>query len=269
MVDGGSWLVSGVCQDVPENAHFTFHLLTSSATLPDIKDPNYVSFSAHTYLLLRKDASPPALEAKFPGLVEKYVAGDIERQMGVNFKEYQAAGNGYRYFLQPLPQIHLQSDLEAELRPTGSLTTVYIFSVIAVFILLLACINFMNLATARSVERAKEVGIRKTFGSEWSNLIGQFLMESVLISLLSMTLTAGLVEGSLPFFNALSGKQMEVHFLSNSWYVPGLIGFAILIGLLAGSYPAFVLSAFQPIAVLKGHFKSNKHGVGLRNGLVV
>ena len=178
--------ISGVCKDWPDNSHFVFDVLISDATFPFIKTPNYTGFSAHTYLLLDDKASPAALEAKFPYVIDKYVSGEIGRSFGMTYQQFQAAGNGYHYYLQPLKKIHLISDLEGELRPNGSLKAVYIFSVIAIFILAIACVNFINLSTARSMERAREVGIRKTFGSAKKSLVWQFLVESVIVSILSM-----------------------------------------------------------------------------------
>jgi len=262
-------IVTGISEDVPKNSHFTFDLLAASAGLPFTRQANYTGFDAHTYFLLRPGASAAGLEAKFPKVIEKYVAGEIERTFGVSYGQFQAAGNGYRYSLQPLLSIHLESDLEAELKPNGSLSSVYIFAVIAVFILLIAGVNFVNLATARSVERAKEVGIRKTFGSERRLLVMQFLTEAVIISLFSFCLSCLLLVLLLPAFNQLSGGHLSLRFLLNPFFLPAFLLFSILIGGLAGSYPALVLSSFQPLAVLRGKFKNNRQGIALRNGLVV
>ena len=263
------FLITGVVADWPENSHFRFDLLIASAGFVDDGQFNYTGFSAHTYLLLNKNASPQDLEAKFPLIIKKYVSGEIERSFGVTYQQFQAAGNGYHYYLQPLKRIHLISDLEGELRPNGSMKAVYVFSIIAVFILFIACINFINLSTARSVERAKEVGIRKTFGSEKKSLISQFLMESVLISLLSIVAAGVLMFLLLPLFNRVSGKELSLEFFITPPRVILLVLFSIAIGLIAGLYPAFVLSSFKPILVLKGKFKSNRYGLALRNGLVI
>ncbi|HWK07816.1 MAG TPA: ABC transporter permease [Puia sp.] len=268
-MDGGNlrFQISGVCRDWPDNSHMQFNILLSANTFPAQK--NYINFSTYTYLLLNKEASPASLEAKFPTIVDKYVSGDIARGFGETFRQFLAAGNGYHYYMQPLRKIHLISDLEGELRPNGSMRAVYIFGVIVIFILAIACINFVNLSTARSMERAKEVGIRKTFGSEKKSLIFQFLLESVLVSLFSTLLSLLLILILLPLFNKLSGKQLSVSGFLNPLTVFCLLAFGILVGLLAGLYPAFVLSSFQPIKVLKGRFQSNKYGRALRNGLVV
>lgn len=261
--------ITAVCVDWPENSHFLFDLLLSTTGFQFTRELNYINFAADTYLLLSPGASPQALEAKFPIILKKYVAGDIEKRFGESMEQFVKEGNGYHYFLQPLRKIHLISNMEAELRPNGSMKAVYIFTVVAIFILALACINFINLSTARSVERAREVGIRKTFGSERKAIIAQFLLESIAISFISILVAFGLIALLLPLFNQLSGKSLTVAYFFQPTNLLLIVAFAIVIGLAAGMYPAFVLSSFKPILVLKGRFKSQKYGLALRNGLVV
>ena len=261
--------ITAVCADWPENSHFLFDLLISTTGLNFTKELNYINFSAHTYLLLNPGASAKSLEIKFPLIIKKYVAGDIEKRFGESMEQFLKEGNGYHYHLQPLQKIHLISDMEGELRPNGSLKAVYIFSIVAIFILVLACINFVNLSTARSVERAREVGIRKTFGSERKSLIGQFLLESIVISSISILIAFGLIALLLPLFNQVSGKSLTITYFLQPANILLILAFAVIIGLIAGIYPAFVLSSFKPILVLKGRFKSQKYGLVLRNGLVV
>ena len=261
------FLVSGVCRDWPGNSHMGFDMLLSTITFP--QPANYTGFSTYTYLLLHSGASVASVEAGLPKVIEKYAAGEVGRSFGMSFQQFQAAGNGYHYYLQPLSRIHLTSDLQAELRPNGSERAVYIFAIIAAFILGIACINFVNLSTARSVERAREVGVRKTFGSGQRSLVLQFLLESVLVSLLSMLLALGLVWVFLPLFSRLAGEEFAVGSLVNPLSVFVLLGFGLGVGIVAGLYPAFVLSGFRPIKVLKGKFHSNKYGVALRNALVI
>lgn len=261
--------VTGVMADWPENTHFLFDILTTTVGNQNVQAENYTGFITWTYLLLNKNATPQSVEAKFPRLIEKYAAGDIARSFSQTYEQFQANGNGYTYYLQPLQKIHLTSSIERELRPNGNLRSVYVFSVVAVFILLIACINFINLSTARSVERAKEVGIRKTFGSDKTSLMAQFLTESVMLSFLSMTLAIGLVLLLLPFFNRVSGKALQLgafFTLPNSLL---MLILTIITDLAAGLYPAFMLSSFRPVQVLKGKFKSGAYGLALRNGLVV
>jgi putative ABC transport system permease protein len=260
--------VTAVCADLPDNSHMAYNFLFSAASFPR-QAPDYAGFSTYTYLLLTPHADPAVLESKLPSIVEKYVAGVISRTFNMSYQQFQAAGNGYHYYLQPLRRIHLTSDLEAELRPNGSMRSIYIFGIVAIFILCIACVNFINLSTARSIERAKEVGIRKTFGSERRSLMLQFLIESVLVSLLSVLLSLLLMWLLLPLFSQLSGKDLSLQPLLEPVRLGLLILFGIVVGLVAGIYPAFVLSSFQPIKVLKGKFKSSKYGAALRNGLVV
>ena len=261
------FLVSGVCKDWQANSHMTFNILLSAVTFP--QPSNYTGFSTYTYLLLHNGASVASLEARLPKVIEKYAAGEVGRSFGMSFQQFQAAGNGYHYYLQPLSRIHLTSDLQAELLPNGSERAVYIFSIIAAFILGIACINFVNLSTARSMERAREVGVRKTFGSGQRSLVLQFLLESVMVSLLSLLLALGLVWVFLPLFSRLAGEEFAPGGLLNPFSVFGLFVFGLGVGVMAGLYPAFVLSSFQPIKVLKGKFHSNKYGVALRNALVI
>lgn len=261
--------ITAVCADLPENVHFKFDLLATTAGVKFWKETNHISFAACTYFLLRPGSDWKALEAKLPGVVERYAAGEVQRNFGVDYAQYTKAGNGWHYFLQPLYDIYLTSKLETELKPTGSMTLVTVFSVIAAFILLIACINFVNLATARSAERAREVGIRKALGSERRQLAGQFLTEAVVVSLLSAGLAVGLVSLLLPVFNNIADKQITLHEFFSGWGIVALPAFAIGVGLLAGSYPAGVLSSFRPVEVLKGKFTSTGRGRSLRNGLVV
>ena len=267
--DNNTFMITGVCKDWPDASHFTFNVLLAVTSFPFIREPNYINFAAHTYLLLSPNTSAASLQAKFPHIVQKYVSGEIERNFSQTYEQFKSSGNGYNYYTQPLKQIHLTSALEGELSPNGSMRAVYIFGIIALFILIIACTNFVNLATARSLERAREVGIRKTFGSNRKSLILQFLVESILISLLSILLALGIIFLLLPLFNQLSGKELTGLYFFSAGRILLLFLFAILVGTLAGLYPAFVLSSFKPIVVLKGRFKSNRYGMGLRNGLVV
>ncbi|RYU97570.1 ABC transporter permease [Emticicia agri] len=268
-VQGPKVQVTGICADMPKNAHFQFDFLNSVKGIRFAEATNHINFAATTYLLLKPHTSPEQVQAKFPAIVEKYAAGEVQRTFGVSFNDYLKAGNGYFYFLQPLQSIHLESHLEAELGANGSRNLVYIFMVIAVFVLLIACINFMNLATARSTERAKEVGIRKTLGSTKSQLSIQFLTESILLSVTSLFVAVLIVVLVLPSFNNLANKTLVLDNFFTWKTIPLLLILSITVGLMAGMYPAGVLSSFQPIQVLKGKFTSKKQGHALRNGLVV
>ena len=261
--------ISGVIQDWPEKSHFVFDILWTNAGEQDWNREEYVYFGPSDYVLLNKHSSASALEAKLPMIVDKYVSGRIGRLFGEPYEQFIKEGNGYRYFLQPIKDIHLHSNLEDEFRPTSSIRTLRMFIAIAAFILFLACINFINLSTALSVERAREVGIRKTFGSYKSALIWQFLFESVLFSLVSMFFAFLIAWLLTPLMNKISGNDLSMSYYFNPLRFAMVLAFSILVGLMAGLYPAFVISSFQPILVLKSRFKSSRRGTLLRNGLVI
>ena len=206
----GPGLVSGVCENIPGNSHMEFDFLLPLSLTGLQNRPNYVGFSSYTYIMLKEGVPPENVEAKMPGLVERYAAGPIQAQTGLSFKEYVAAGNGYNYFFQPIRDIHLRSNLEWEIKPNGNIAYVYILIAIAAFLIIIACINFMNLATARSASRAREVGIRKIVGSTKGLLVRQFLFESLVMSLISVVVAALLVQLLLPVFNQLTQKQLEI-----------------------------------------------------------
>jgi putative ABC transport system permease protein len=269
---GQDFSVTGVSEDIPENSHFDYDFLFYWSEVDQqgqLQPENFTSFSVHTYIVLKPGSDPDALEAKFPKMVDTYAAAQIERDLGKSWADYKKEGNGYRYFLQPLTSIHLDpTNIEYKLKPVGgNLNQVYFLIAIAVLIVAIACINFMNLATARSAERAREVGVRKTMGSAKSQLVYQFLTESLIISLVATALALIIVEISLPSFNDLAKKSLDLQF--NPVIVGGLLLLAVLVGVLAGSYPAFILSAFNPVVVMKGNFTSNAKGIWLRNGLVI
>ena len=266
---GQDYAVSAVMEDVPENSHLKMDYIFSSTSFPGLAQENFTGFSAYTYLKINPDVDPNEVENKIPILVEKYAAGQIERDLGVSFAEYTKAGNGYRYFLQPVADIHLHSNLEAEMRPNGNYLYVYIFICIAIFILVLACINFVNLATARSAERAKEVGVRKAMGSARRQIIIQFLLEAIVLTFISLLIGIVLVGFALPFFNQLAEKSLRIDFAFVLISLPFLIGFGLAIGLLAGYYPAFHISKLNTISILKGKLQAKSGGNWLRNGLVV
>jgi putative ABC transport system permease protein len=201
--------------------------------------------------------------------MEKYLSPQMSSGMGMSVEEFRKKGNTIGLFLQPLTDIHLHSDFGYDLSPAGDIRYVYIFGAIAVFMLIIACINFMNLSTAGASKRAKEVGIRKVMGSMKGQLIKQFLFESILLTLFSLGMALVFVQMALPVFNQLSGKELALDFSNDPWLLPTLLVFGIGTGVLAGSYPAFFLSAFNPIAVLKGRLISGRNSIGLRSSLVV
>ncbi len=262
--------VSGICENIPDNSHFKFDFLSKwdDNFFGGGNQSNFTTFSAHVYIQLKPGADAKALQAKFPKMVDTYAAAQIERDLGKSWEDYKKEGNGYTYFLQPLKSIHLDPrNIEAKMQPGGNLNYVYFLISVAALILVIACINFMNLATARSAERAREVGVRKTMGSLKSQLVFQFLTESIVLSLFATALALTITWFVLPSFNNLVDKNLVLDFTG---ILPvGLLGIALLVGFLAGSYPAFALSSFNPVVVMKGNFTSNTKGTWLRNGLVV
>lgn len=262
--------VTGVCENVPENSHMKFDFLTKwdDDIVNRVQGSNFITFSAHVYVLLKPGADVAALQAKFPKMVDTYAAAQIERDLGKAWADYKREGNGYRYSLQPLTSIHLDpTNLEAKMRPGGNLNYVYFLIFVAILILAIACINFMNLATAKSAERAREVGVRKTMGSMKGQLVWQFLVESVLLAVASTVIAVGLARIALPYFNDLAGKQLVM--TATPLNLAALLALSLTVGFMAGSYPAFALSSIHPIVVLKGKFTSSSKGAWLRNGLVV
>jgi putative ABC transport system permease protein len=269
--DSIPYKVTGVIGNIPTNSHFHFDFFLSLTESDEAKhtDDAWLSSNFQTYILLRKGADPKQLEAKMDDLVKRYVAPLLENVVHLSLEDFKKSGNMVAFYLTPLTAIHLHSNKIAELDANGSIQSVYIFSAIAVFILLIACVNFMNLSTARSANRAKEVGIRKVLGSMRSALISQFLFESVLISLISLVLALGLAAMLLPVFNELAGKEMGIGVFARPWMLPAILGLVVVVGILAGSYPAFFLSAFQPVKVLKGKVSGGMRTGWLRNTLVV
>ena len=261
--------VTGVMKDVPQDSHLHPDFLASLTTLTDSRSPAWLGNNYYTYFLLRKGVSLDEFRKEFNEEVVKYVGPQFKGVFDISLDQFKTAGNKYGYTLQPLTSIHLHSHLEYEIEPNGSVTYVYIFMAIAIAILLIACINFINLSTARSERRAKEVGVRKTLGSTRSFLVGQFISESVLMSLVATLLAVGIVELLLPLFSSIANKKMSFSIFSDPLSIPLLLGFALLVGIISGGYPAFYLSSFRPVDVLKSKRRKGGRESFLRNGLVV
>ncbi len=261
--------ITGIFEEIPNNSHFHFNVFLSMVSLKDSQSEMWLNNNYYTYLLLREDANVADVQTKLNETFETYGAPQLEQYANASYEDFLASGNYFNYLLQPLTDIHLYSDLEAEIEANGDIRYVYIFSAIALFVLLIACFNFMNLSTARSAGRAKEVGIRKTLGSVRKQIITQFLAEALLVSFLALLLAILMAEVALPFFNDLAGKQLAINYLQTWYFIPLLLLAVAVIGLLAGSYPAFFLSAFRPASVLKGKLATKSGGRWLRNGLVV
>jgi putative ABC transport system permease protein len=251
--------VTGVLKNTPLNSHFQFDFLASFATLRRLYGGNLPQTwywnPCWTYILLKEDASPDTLQAQFPALVQKYFPDSIKDKVVIK--------------LQPLKDIHLKSHLDYEINPNSDISYIYIFSAIAVFVLLIACINFMNLATARSANRGREVGMRKVLGAYRTQLVRQFLGESMILCVIAALLAVIIVEIVLPAFNAFSGKALSTDYFTDGRLLAGLGLITFTVGILSGIYPAFFLSGFDPVKVIKGTLERGGRSSGFRKVLVV
>jgi putative ABC transport system permease protein len=262
--------ITAVIKDMPENSHFRFDFLFSMDNVRNYDFGNFLSHNFHTYILLKPGADPAVFKKHFAQVLEKYIVPQASQFMQIkSMKEFEQSGNKLVYSLMPLFDIHLKSDRNPELSPPSNMQYVYIFSAAACLILLLACVNFINLSTANSGSRSREIGIRKVMGSGRTSLIRQFLSESLLTALLSAVVALLLVWASISFFNTLSGKHFSITDLLQPVYLFCILLLALLVGLVAGSYPAFYISSFQPIAALKGKLRLSSSKSYLRNGLVI
>ena len=260
--NGENITVTGVVANIPSNSHLQFDFILPMSAIAkwdnDLKTNTWDNFNFYAYIQLDKNfkVTPTAIEG-------------LNKQINTIYKEHvNEATLKINFHLQALTSIHLHSNYQVDLAGHGNSQYVNIFFVVALFILAVACINFMNLATARSARRAKEVGLRKVVGAGRKELIGQFLGESLLISFLALLIAVGLVWLLLPVFNDLAGKELAIHLL-NGKLLATLFGIALLTGLISGSYPALFLSGFRPVQVLKGNMKNMGGNLIFRNGLVV
>ncbi len=261
--------VSGIAENPPTQSHIQFDFVLSLDSSPDARNEIWVNASYLTYFKIKPNAQVADVKSQLDYFVEKYMGGDIEKYLGVTMEQFRAQGNTIGFIIQALPDIHLNSRLRDDITPPGSIQYVYLFGATAIFIILLACINFMNLSTARSANRAKEVGIRKTIGAVRQRLIGQFLMESYLYVIIAVIIALAVVSVALNSFNLLAGKNLTVGMMYSPFFIGGLAAFIVLLGLIAGSYPAFYLTAFKPAEVLKGKIRAGMKSSGIRNVLVV
>ncbi len=252
-------MVTGIFEPLPSQSHINFDCLLSYSTIYTFTGPNFgtnwVWNPAWTYILLKKGVRPADLEKEFPDFVKKNYPPIVKDQVV--------------HYLQPLTSIHLHSDLDYEIQKNNKIATVYIFGIVGILILFIACINFMNLATARSAKRAREVGMRKVLGAERAQLIKQFIGESILISLIAVFISIFLIELLLPLFNSFSEKSLTFGFIANPFLLLILVTAGLIVGMFAGTYPAFFLSSAAPIKTLKGKYESGSRSAFLRKGLVV
>jgi len=251
--------VTGLMKDIPENSQIQADMLVSMSSTKAIygqptADSEWTNHNYYTYVLLRPHTDPKAFQAKLPAFLERHDGTEMKK---LQMKDILS--------LEPLRDVYLRSKRDGFV--TGNMSNVYIFSVIALFVLLIACVNFINLTTARGAERAKEVGIRKVVGAARSELARQFLGESIVLSLIAFALSVVFCSLALPVFNNLAGKQISAGLFQAPVYILFLL--SVGVGLLAGIYPSLVLSSFKPVSVLKGRFVSGARGLLLRKGLVV
>jgi putative ABC transport system permease protein len=265
-VDGdASYEITGVFRLPRHNAHFRPEFVASFLSSSRHNDPEWLNNSFHTYLKLREGVNPVTFGETVRASVDRFVGSDVERLMGVSMDDARKAGFKYEWILQAMPELYLQSHAEDQLGRTGDLRYVWLLGAIALFILLIACINFVNLGTARAAGRAREVGLRKVLGSERGQLVRQFLGESVVTSLFGMLVACVLVVGLIPAFNRMADVELALE----PWIGLVMLGAVLVTGLLAGAWPAVVLSSYQPAAVLKGMVTGGRRGAMLRSGLVV
>ncbi|KJF45563.1 ABC transporter permease [Draconibacterium sediminis] len=260
--------ITGVMADFPEETHLNANILTSFMTNNRADDPEWMNNSFSTYVLLKPNTSPESVEARFPGLIEKYVGPRVQELLGIMLEDFLAQGNRYNYHLQPLTKIHLMPEVEHEVKPATDPKYLVIFSSVAILIIVIASINFMNLSTAQATKRAKEIGVKKVSGSSKGMLILQFLTDSTLISFIALILAVAIVFVSLPFFNDVFDTQVRFNIIEHFYYIPLLILFALFVGFVAGAYPAFYLSSFNPNTVLRGKLRDGAKNGKLRRILV-
>ena len=269
-IEGEEFLITGIAEDCPQNSHFHFDLLASMVSLDVSQSTSWLSNDmSYTYVQLKEGANPTRVEKQFKPIVHRHVNPELKEMMGVSVEEFMARGNTYAYYLQPLTDIHLKSHTDFELEANSSMKYVYIFGVIAVFILLIASINFMNLSTARAAKRAREVGMRKVTGATRRKLFRQFLMEAIFMSLIALFISMIVIESVLPLFNNLAGKSLSLGYTDHWYVIPGLLLLGILVGLISGSYSAAYLSRITINQGLSSGLLTGRTKSGFRNGLVV
>lgn len=267
--DETHYKVTGIMNDIPENTHFRASLIGSFMTNPRSSEGEWLSNSFDSYVMLKPASSPESADARFAPMIEKYVGPIITEFFGITMDEFFEAGNKYRMYLQPLVDIHLDPSVEQDLKPSNDPKYLWIFGIVAVLIIVIAAVNFMNLSTAQSLKRAKEIGVKKVCGSTQTRLVWQFLFETFLLSFFALIVALIATECSLPYFNNLLGLDLHIGYFENWYIIPVLILLSVLIGFMAGIYPAFYVSSFNPVLILKGKLRSGKENGRLRSALVV
>ncbi len=267
--DSTRYVITGVMGDIPANSHFDASMVTSFLTNPRSKEQVWLNNSFSLYLLLKPNTSSTAVDSKIKDLIVKYVGPELQKFTGMSLEDFLKKGNKYRYYLQKLTDIHLDNTVQGGFKAPSDPKYLIIFGSIALLIVVIAAINFMNLATAQATRRAKEVGIKKIGGSTRGMLVTQFLTESVILAFVSLIFALVIIKLSLPYFNNLLGTRLVLD-LFETWYaIPTLLLFTLLVGIMSGGYPAFFLSSFNPYEVLKGDVSKRSANGRLRRILVV
>lgn len=261
--------VTGIAKDPPLQSHFHFTHVLSLDSWEETHSDSWLEGSVHSYIKCRRGVEPNLLEEKFRSIFDEHVDKELKALAAVDLKEFNEQGNKVSLIVQPLKSIHLHSNLVDEIEENGSMQNISLFSAIALFITLLACINFMNLFTAHSAGRSKEIGIRKAAGAQSHRLIGQFMLESYLYVFASVLISLFFVLVLLSPFNYFTGKQLTAGSMTSPVFIAGALLFVMATGLIAGSYPAFYLTRFSPVEVLRGKLRSSLRSYGIRNILVV
>jgi putative ABC transport system permease protein len=261
--------ITGIMEDFPERSHFHANILSAFMTNPRSDDDQWLANSFGTYVLLSSASVEASVNDKFPKMIVERVGDDLQQYMGVTVDEFLSHGNRYDMYLQPLADIHMEPDIQHSVKPATDPRYLKIFGIVALLIIVIASINFMNLSTAQGIKRAREVGIKKVSGSPRLRLVNQFLAETILLTLFSLLLALILVQVSIPYLNQLIGASIDIHFFSSWYIIPLLILFSVIVGIFAGIYPAFFLSSFKPVSVLKDLPVKMSKGAGLRSILVI
>lgn len=261
--------ITGVIKNTPKQSHLHFNILKAMSGLKESYGKDWTSVNFLTYIMVKPGVTRTDLEGYLRQATKKYAEPELLQYIHSSITDLEGKGDHFKFEPTLLTDIHLHSTITNEIEPSGNIQYVYIFIIIAVFILLIACVNFMNMSTARSAGRAREVGVRKVMGSNKLTLVWQFLTESTLMCFIASLISLAIAYLLLPYFNQLAGKQITFDLFATFWIIPVLLLITLVIGFLAGVYPAFYMSAFNPIVVLKGKLAAGFKGSWLRNGLVV
>jgi len=265
----GRCKVTGITEDVPPNTHFHYNVILSNASDPWYKSTVWIDNTYYTYILLRKDANPKALEAKFPSVIRTYLDPQLRTNFGTSYDELKSKNSYWEYKLQPLTDIHLHSNFERELEPNGDMSNLYILGAFGCFLIIMACINYANLATAYSMERSKEIGLRKTFGATRFKLAMLMFMESGIITLIASLLSVVVIVVFIHPFGRILGTAFPPGILSNPVTWCSFVGLLLFISMLGSAYPSLHLSSFNVTKAIKGQITEGKNTIGLKRVLVI